>query len=205
MKSAYFIPALSYHEECVIKRSRFITYIEHADNRHKAETVIRRLRERHPQSNHVCWAYIAGAPDTTVRSMSDDGEPSGTAGRPILNVLIHSGFGEIVVAVVRYFGGIKLGTGGLVRAYSNAVSEALKNLSTKEKVALQEFTLTMPFAMESDIRYLFETLGATILSCDYLETILIRGSIAVTEYETFNGALINRSGGSVAIQKLKNQ
>ncbi|MDO6805248.1 YigZ family protein, partial [Wenyingzhuangia sp. 1_MG-2023] len=113
MTSVYAVPVTPtpHISELEIKRSQFITFVGQASDRAAAEAFIRSVRQLHPQARHVCWAYIAGAPDTTVMSMSDDGEPSGTAGRPMLKVLQHSGLGEIVVAVVRYFGGIKLGTG----------------------------------------------------------------------------------------------
>ena len=111
--ASYQMPAQAHQVELEIKRSKFLTFAAPAVNRKEAEGFIRSLRDKHPQANHVCWAYIAGPPNTTIRSMSDDGEPSGTAGMPMLKVLEYSGYGDIVVAVVRYFGGTKLGTGGL--------------------------------------------------------------------------------------------
>ena len=101
-------PAREHCAELEIKRSRFIALVDSAKDREQALQFLQQVRQQHPQARHVCWAYIAGSPQTTVRSMSDDGEPSGTAGRPMLSVLEHSEMGEVVVAVVRYFGGIKL-------------------------------------------------------------------------------------------------
>ena len=133
MDRDFFTPAALHTEELSIKKSRFITCVGPACNRDQAEHFIRQMRLQHPQASHVCWAYIAGAPETTIMSMSDDGEPSGSAGRPMLNVLMHSGLGEVVATVVRYFGGTKLGIGGLQRAYSQAVSDALKNIELHKK------------------------------------------------------------------------
>lgn len=201
-KSSYCIPASSYKEEHIIKKSRFIAYIHHTETRQQTEILIRTLRIQHPQCNHVCWASIAGQPDRGEISMSDDGEPIGTAGKPILNILQHSGLGEVTAAVVRYFGGIKLGAGGLIRAYSSVVSTALKNLPLQEKYTLQPFSLTLPFAMESDIRYIFNVFGASVLSCDYQEVITMTGSIEATTFDAFRTAITNRSGGAIQIQKL---
>lgn len=201
MKSSYSIPAASYSEECIIKKSQFITYLGHAADRPQAEVFIREIRQQHPRASHVCWAYVAGAPDTTVVSMSDAGEPSGTAGRPMLNVLTNSGLGEIVAAVVRYFGGIKLGTGGLQRAYSGAVSEALKNLPLTEKIALQDFMLELPYALEADVRYVFEQMNVILKDCDYQQNVIINASIAETDFAALSEELTNRSSGAIRIDK----
>ena len=144
---------------------------------------------------------FAGAPNTTVMSMSDAGEPGGTAGRPILNVLIHSGLGEIVAAVVRYFGGIKLGTGGLQRAYSGAVSEALQHLSTTEKIVLQKFSLSLPYALEAKVRHSFSLFGATLESCVYQQDVLLEASVAAHDFDKLNQVLQNISGGTIQLIK----
>lgn len=109
-----------------IKNSQFITTINRTKGREAAKVFIEEIRAEFPDANHHCWAFVAGAPNNVhLWDQSDDGEPKGTAGKPMLNVLQHSDFGEITVVVTRYFGGIKLGAGGLVRAYSQAVQEAL--------------------------------------------------------------------------------
>ncbi|MFT7215705.1 MAG: putative YigZ family protein [Paraglaciecola sp.] len=137
--------------ELDVKRSKFLTFAAPAFNRQEADDFIRALRKQHPHANHVCWAYIAGAPNTTIRSMSDDGEPSGTAGMPMLKVLEYSGYGDIVVAIVRYFGGTKLGTGGLQRAYSDAVSRVLTVLPMKLKVARTTLLLIYDYTHDGSI------------------------------------------------------
>ncbi|HKK33869.1 MAG TPA: YigZ family protein, partial [Desulfomicrobiaceae bacterium] len=110
-----------------------------------------------PDATHNCWAFQAGpANDSAFVGMSDDGEPHGTAGKPMLNVLLHSGIGEIAVVVTRYFGGIKLGTGGLVRAYSGMVSLGLETLPTREKID--------PVTLEVVIEYGAVTLFKRMLS-----------------------------------------
>ena len=198
----FLIPAKPCQYEIKIKRSRFIAHLAHADNRQNAEQFITQLRKQYPQSRHVCWAYIAGPPDTTIMSMSDDGEPSGTAGRPILNILKHSKIGEIVAGVVRYFGGIKLGTGGLQRAYSNVVSEAIQQLTTCEKITSCELSLQCPFALESMLRHLLAAHKANIQQYHYTNCINMHIHIPSAEYEQLLANLNQRSNGKISINKI---
>lgn len=130
------IPAIQIHRvEDTIKRSRFIASLGHAANISEAQDFVGRIQKEYPDATHNCWAYEAGPPgDTAYIGMSDDGEPHGTAGRPMLNVLLHSDVGQVAVVVTRYFGGIKLGTGGLVRAYSGMVQMGLEHLELREKI-----------------------------------------------------------------------
>lgn len=129
--------AFSVRFEEEIKRSRFITTLAHAESREQALAFVESIRREFPDATHHCWAYAAGPPGDTARvGQSDDGEPHGTAGRPMLNQLLYSGVGEIVAVTARYFGGVKLGTGGLTRAYQNGVKEALALLPTVEKQSL---------------------------------------------------------------------
>lgn len=133
--STYNIPKNTIFYQDVIKRSRFIAHIGHTSDVDAARAFISEIKEKYPDAGHNCWAYVAGRPDDSqVLGFSDDGEPNGTAGKPMLNVLLGSGIGEITAVVTRYFGGTKLGTGGLVRAYGGAVQKALEELETHEKI-----------------------------------------------------------------------
>lgn len=129
--SSYSIPAEAVEHCEEIKKSRFITLLCHTPDVVAARRWIAEVRAAHPGARHHCWAYVAGAPDDSqVYGFSDDGEPSGTAGKPILAQLMGSGLGEICAVVVRYYGGVLLGTGGLVKAYGGGVGAALKGLPT---------------------------------------------------------------------------
>lgn len=131
----YPIPAQMHRAEEEIKRSRFITTIGHAPTPQDARDFISRVAQEFADANHNCWAYVVGAPGSTGQvGMSDDGEPHGTAGRPMLTVLLHSGVGDVCAVVTRYFGGTLLGKGGLVKAYSGGVQLALASLPTVEQV-----------------------------------------------------------------------
>ena len=150
----YFKPASKQRFEIDIKRSRFITTVVPVTDRQTALQEIKRLRQEFPDANHHCWAMVAGFPtDTAHQDQSDDGEPKGTAGKPMLNVLQHSGMGNVVVVVTRYFGGIKLGAGGLVRAYSSSVSSALSQLDTTVQYVMQRSQLELPYSQLATLEH----------------------------------------------------
>ena len=129
-----------------IKRSRFITSLGRASSREEALFFVESIRQEFPDATHNCWAFAAGAPgDTACIGQSDDGEPHGTAGKPMLNQLLFGKVGETVAVTTRYFGGIKLGTGGLVRAYQSGVAQALELLPVKKK--------TVPIFLKAEIDY----------------------------------------------------
>ena len=199
MMAPYNIPATQHQFEFEIKRSQFICYAAHTDHREAAENFIQNIRKLHPQARHVCWAYIAGEPNTTIMSMSDDGEPSGTAGRPMLKILQYSGLGEIAVAVVRYFGGIKLGTGGLQRAYSDAVSGVLEDLPLKLKVPREQIEFCYDYALESIVRHVLSRYDIDGEQLNYNEQVSISLQIASTQLDAFQTELINHCSGAIEI------
>jgi uncharacterized YigZ family protein len=197
--ASYQVPAQAHQVELEIKRSKFLTFSAPAINRQEADEFIRSLRMQHPQANHVCWAYIAGSPNTTIRSMSDDGEPSGTAGMPMLKVLEHSGYGDIVVAVVRYFGGTKLGTGGLQRAYSDAVSLVLADLPLKLKVERTNLHLTFDYSFDGGISRLLQRYDVEGIKSNYAQQVTLSLAIASSELSTFKTEATNITAGNIQI------
>lgn len=198
--ASYQVPAKEWQVELEVKRSKFLTFAINAENRVAAERFIKNLREQHPQANHVCWAYIAGPPNTTIRSMSDDGEPSGTAGMPMLKVLEYSGLGDIAVAVVRYFGGTKLGTGGLQRAYSDAVALVLKDLSTKTKVDRTLLTVIYDYAYEASVSRLLERYDVTDTNSTYEHQVIVNFAVATSEVVACKSELINITAGNIIVK-----
>jgi uncharacterized YigZ family protein len=142
----YPIPARVHRVEETIQRSRFITTLAHAPDPEAAHAFVAAVRAEFPDATHHCWAFVAGAPGSTTRiGMSDDGEPHGTAGRPMLTTLLHADVGEVVAVCTRYFGGIKLGTGGLSRAYSGGVVLALETLAKEERVERVSLDVTVGY------------------------------------------------------------
>lgn len=199
----YKIPADTVQTELEIKKSKFITYISHASSPEKAHQFINGIRQQYPDARHVCWAFIAGEPNNTTHlSCSDDGEPSGTAGKPMLNVLQHSDVGETVAVVVRYFGGIKLGTGGLVRAYSGAVNEALKSISTKEMVAMLSVSFQLPYPLEDWLRRTLESHAVVILQADYGEQLYLECECPEDQWDALSLAISNGGKGQVEVKFL---
>ncbi|WP_019935617.1 YigZ family protein [Oceanimonas smirnovii] len=164
----YLVPAASVVWEQEIKKSRFITYLAHTPDADAAKVFIEQVRAEYPDARHHCSAFVAGAPnDSQALGFSDDGEPTGTAGKPMLAVLQGAGIGEITAVVVRYFGGIKLGTGGLVRAYGSSVNGALAELSTTEKIIEGRLALSADYSDMAQLENLFTQSGARWEQLDY--------------------------------------
>jgi uncharacterized YigZ family protein len=136
------------HHELVIKKSRFIACIEPVSGRAQAQARVTQLKAEHPDAAHVCWALLAGGQSAA----HDDGEPGGTAGRPMLEVLRHQDLEGVMASVVRYFGGTKLGAGGLVRAYTDAVAQALLTAEKVQRIAQTHLACSVPYALEGLVR-----------------------------------------------------
>jgi uncharacterized YigZ family protein len=164
----YPVPARRHRTEETIERSRFICTLERVATPETAQAFVRELNAEFPDATHNCWAYVAGPPGSTSRiGMSDAGEPHGTAGRPMLTVLLHGGIGEIAAVVTRYYGGIKLGTGGLVKAYGGAVQHALETLPRAERVDWVELPVTVGYAAIAAVQQLLPGYGAEVVSQAY--------------------------------------
>ncbi|OSM97829.1 IMPACT family protein [Lonsdalea populi] len=166
--SSYPVPAeqVSVSEE--IKKSRFISVISPACGVKAAKAFINTQREQHPAAVHHCWAYVAGAPaDSQQLGFSDDGEPAGTAGKPILAQLMGSCIGEVAAVVVRYYGGVKLGTGGLVRAYGGGVQQALKQITLTQRVLLQKYQLQCDYPLLAPVEVIVRQFEGQIVSTGY--------------------------------------
>lgn len=151
------------HSELLIKKSRFIGCVQPMEDRAGAQKVVAELWAQHSTAAHVCWALIAGGHSAAV----DDGEPGGTAGRPMLEVLRHQDMDGVLATVVRYYGGVKLGAGGLVRAYTDCVAQALLGA---EKVAIvKQATLRclFPYALEGMVRRELELAGARLVDVQH--------------------------------------
>ncbi|SDH88294.1 IMPACT family protein [Agrococcus jejuensis] len=144
--------------ELVIKKSRFLGRIEPVAGRDEAVGIVGDLRARHPDAAHVCWALIAGGESAAV----DDGEPSGTAARPMMDVLRHNDLEGVLATVVRYYGGVRLGAGGLVRAYSTAVSTALQQATLVPMRRTVDLVVTVPYALEGAVRRELDAHDATL-------------------------------------------
>lgn len=168
MATRYAMPAATVRTSEEIKRSRFLTTLGPAATVEAARAAIAAVSAEFADANHNCWAYVVGPPGSTSQvGMSDDGEPHGTAGRPMLNVLLHSGVGDVVAVVTRYFGGVLLGTGGLVKAYSSGVQTALADLPTVERVPRADVTIVLDYSAITPLQRLLPTLEVDILAQEF--------------------------------------
>lgn len=159
------------HEaELEIKKSRFITYLHKSFTEQDAKEFIHGIRKRHPNATHHCYAFILGEQDEIQRS-NDDGEPSGTAGVPMLECLSNNHMQDIVAVTVRYFGGIKLGAGGLIRAYSKSVSHALQTAIITQKQSMKKCQLDFSYDLVGKIDYFFRSQNMEILDKNYGEMV----------------------------------
>ena len=200
----YLIPNASndapHQAETLVCRSKFISSVAHTPNSESAKIFLDSIRRRYPDATHHCWAYVVGAPgDTGHAACNDDGEPSGTAGRPMLTVLLHCGIGEITVVVTRYFGGIKLGTGGLVHAYQDAVKEVLLDLPTRQRAEMTSFTVMTSYSVAEKIRRILPSHQADIISENYAEKVSLAIRMPTKAYKECIKAIIDASKGNVQI------
>ncbi|MBH8579690.1 IMPACT family protein [Bisbaumannia pacifica] len=154
--------------ELEVERSRFLAWVCHAPEPAAFEALLTEARRQHPGASHHCSAFIAGPPgEQQAIGFSDDGEPGGTAGRPMYQVLEGSGLGQVGCVVTRYFGGTKLGTGGLARAYAQAVAQALETLPTRSFTPRESRRLAVAFAGEAEARHWLEGREMPIEAVDY--------------------------------------
>lgn len=165
---SYFRPESPAEFEFEIKKSRFIGLAVPATSREQALDYLADIKLKYPDARHHCWAYVIGDPNNAATmAANDDGEPSGTAGKPILNVLMHKQIGDIMLIVVRYFGGIKLGAGGLTRAYSQAADGVVQKLTLIKPILMQSWRFECDFAQEQYLRHYLEQNQGELLSIDY--------------------------------------
>ncbi|WP_208626377.1 IMPACT family protein [Paraburkholderia susongensis] len=186
----YTLPA-PLSAELEIRKSRFIAYAIPVADRDAAMAELQRLREEHPAATHVCWALLAGGQS----GMSDDGEPSGTAGRPILEVLRHHDLDGVLAAVVRYYGGVKLGAGGLVRAYTDAIASALLDAPRIERIAQVLLSVELTYADEARVRRWMDAEGYALLESAYGMLVKMTMRVPANAIEDAKRALIDMTQG----------
>jgi uncharacterized YigZ family protein len=182
------------HSELVIKKSRFIGCVQPVADRAAALAVVASLRVEHPAAAHVCWALMAGGQSAA----NDDGEPGGTAGRPMLEVLRHQQIEGSLATVVRYFGGVKLGAGGLVRAYTDAIAQALLGATLVPLVRQRSLQCTVPYALEGLVRReLVATTGAVLDSVQHDSDVQFAFTLPEPEADAFIARLDDAAQGRV--------
>lgn len=198
-KKAYPIPEKNIRTESIVKKSRFICDIGQVCNKEEAKKFVATVKKEFPDARHHCSAFIAGPPKTGEMGMSDDGEPQGTAGKPMLQVLQGSGIGDIAVVVTRYFGGILLGTGGLVRAYSGAVQQGLEELEVKMKVPMRYVTVEVSYAQEGMLRRMLPEYSAEIEDQSFGTGVMFTLIMPSNQVEIFSNRIVEDTNGTVEL------
>ncbi len=201
MQTNHLIPATDHRVAETIKRSRFIAAAGRASTPEQAKTFISDIKAEFPDATHHCWAFNAGAPGSTDRvGMSDAGEPHGTAGRPMLNVLMHADVGEIVVVVTRYFGGVKLGTGGLVRAYAGMVQKVLASLPKMVKTAFVQGRITCEYADHQAVQNALQGVEAQTVEERFEADVTLDVKVDSARLETFRKQLNALTSGRARLE-----
>lgn len=200
MSDRYPIPAGESRIELRIKNSRFIGRAAHTPTLEAAKTFIEQVKEDEPNHSHAVYAFAIGYGSTVTHGMSDAGEPSGTAGRPALAVVKGSDLGDVTVVIIRYFGGTKLGTGGLVKAYTEAAQLALAELPRTEKVEYQTVRLDVPYPLYEQCKYLVELHQGQIEEETFTTDVTLRLRFARDDLPGFEAAIAEATAGQVAIQ-----
>ncbi|MGR3937679.1 YigZ family protein [Streptomyces sp. BRA346] len=199
MQEQYRTVAREDVHEVEINKSRFLCTLAPAATEQEAQEVIQRVRKEHPTANHNCYAYVIGA-DGDVQKASDDGEPGGTAGVPMLQMLVRREMRYVVAVVTRYFGGVKLGAGGLIRAYGGAVGEALDALGTVTRRRFRLATVTVDHQRAGKLENDLRATGRVVRDVRYAEAVTIEVGLPEADVAAFRGWLADATAGTAELE-----
>ncbi|WP_281665434.1 YigZ family protein [Gemella morbillorum] len=197
MKKFITIKENSY-DEFVEKKSTFITHLVRITSEEEAREFIQKMKKKHYDATHVCSCYVVGDNNEITRA-NDDGEPSGTAGAPMLDVLVKNEIKNVCATVIRYFGGTKLGTGGLVRAYGGSVINALKNATLVERKDALEIRLELDYSLNGKIEYEIEKTNFIVNNLEYTDKIIYTIYVMEEDYDSFQSWIANLTNGQFKI------
>ncbi|MDA3903013.1 MAG: YigZ family protein [Desulfuromusa sp.] len=201
-QTRYPIPAESFRCATEVKHSRFIATTEPADSAEAALAFISRIKQEFPDASHNCWAYLIGPPGSTDRiGLSDDGEPHGVAGKPMLTTIQHSGIGDIALVVTRYFGGTKLGKGGMVKAYTEVSKAALEQLKIAEKINWVKLSIQVGYQLLDNIERLLPEFEAKLTDKQFAEKICLTLKLPEENLSDLRTRLIDLSSGKIEFPK----
>lgn len=199
MKSVYSV-FTEYRSEKVIERSRFISTCSHVESEEEARAFLARVRTEFPDATHHCYAFVADTLGNLMR-FSDDGEPQGTAGMPILDALRGKKLYQTAVVVTRYFGGVKLGAGGLVRAYSGAASECLDGAEKRFFEPCARYMLTLGYELSDAVRKYISANGWMLADAQYSDCVRLTVAVRSREEEAFAAKIVDFTAGRVRVEK----
>jgi uncharacterized YigZ family protein len=184
------------HSDLIIKKSRFIGCVQPMPDRASAQAYVDTLWQQHPGATHICWALLAGGQSAAV----DDGEPGGTAGRPMLDVLRHQDLEGVQATVVRYFGGVKLGAGGLLRAYTDCIAQALLTAPKVPLLRMTTLQCVVPYALEGLLRREVNAAGVQLLTVQHGSLVTLQLRLPETQASTFVQHINDQGQGRVGWQ-----
>ncbi|WP_373482121.1 YigZ family protein [Acetobacterium sp.] len=184
--------------ELEIKKSRFINLVFHIETEAEAETILAEIRKKHYKATHVCWAYVLNT-NPRRQKASDDGEPSGTAGKPILEVIDHRELKDVLVVVIRYFGGIKLGTGGLIRAYGGGASDVLNHCTVIKKQFSDKLQVVVSYASYGGLSNGLLERDVIPVNEEFGENVTLSFQIPVAETKEFLAWVEDKTNGTAQI------
>jgi uncharacterized YigZ family protein len=204
MTNFYYTVKKSIENEIVIQKSKFISHVRHVSSEETAQEMIHAIAKTHYKSNHNCYAYVLGD-SNQIQKASDDGEPSGTAGVPILEVLKKQDLRDTLVVVTRYFGGIKLGAGGLIRAYSTATSEGIKVAGVIERVPIRVYQATIDYTLWGTLENALRQTPYLLMQTDYTDRVTLEVGVTLPEALTFEKWLTELCNGKVVLETLREE
>ncbi|HLR65651.1 YigZ family protein [Virgibacillus alimentarius] len=201
MLTQYFTVKKRGSVEINIQKSRFIGYVKRVETEEDAQKFIQEIKKKHHDATHNCSAYMIGEHDQ-IQKANDDGEPSGTAGIPMLEVLKKQGLKDTAVVVTRYFGGIKLGAGGLIRAYGNTTSQAIQATGIVRRQLMQGFSITVDYALLGKLENVLRHSKHILKSINYLERVEFIVYVNMEEKIDFSDWIIDLTNDQAAIEEM---
>nr|WP_257608987.1 YigZ family protein [Oenococcus oeni] len=191
-------------KELIIKKSRFIADIYPLKEEQEAKKIIENIRQKNPNANHIAFAYTVGL-NQKIQRMSDNGEPVGTAGKPVLDSITKNNLINVLITVTRYFGGIKLGAGGLIRAYSQSASQTIENARLTTLVNYDRLQLTFEYSLIDKLKYFIEKQKAAVMETNYQTKVQAVILVETSDSKNFQKRLINLFSGRIIVKKINEE
>nr|WP_257611302.1 YigZ family protein [Oenococcus oeni] len=191
-------------KELIIKKSRFIADIYPLKEEQEAKKIIENVRKKNPNANHVVFAYTVGL-NREIQRMSDNGEPVGTAGKPVLDAITKNNLINVLITVTRYFGGIKLGAGGLIRAYSQSASQTIENAQLATLVNYDRLQLIFDYSLIDKLEYFIEKQKAVVMETNYQTKVQAVILVETSDSKNFQKRLIDLFSGRIIVKKINEE
>jgi uncharacterized YigZ family protein len=188
--------------EIIIQKSRFIGHVKRTETEQEAQDFIQEIKKKHNAANHNCSAYMIGE-NNLIQKAQDDGEPSGTAGVPMLEVLKKKDLKDTTVVVTRYFGGVKLGAGGLIRAYSKGTSEVINHVGIVNRQLMKHLTVTVDYSLIGKLENELRSSSYLLEGIDYLENVTFHVYVARNQLGTFKEWIVNSTSDQAVIKEVE--